>query len=400
MFLRLPTDPLPPLGDRAANEYRQFVNQVAQVHANLNTIRTKLRYHIRQPRLLLDLNISELRAQIDEIEARAVNKDTSEPHKNVRTYDKLPTPEVIVADSASAVVELIDTIIHAWESATSTTPIIFLDCEGVDLGRLGSLTIMQLYVPSAAKVYLLDVQTLEETAFKTIGTKQATDLKDALESRDLVRMMWDCRADSDALYEHYGVRLAGVVDAQLVENATAKRCKNFKTSFALDTSVSRRLNFSNDELLAFHSIKADVRLAIEDGPDYVLQLLEDHKNQKSKFQDQSMREANGPRAEANVIPAMAVRPIHRLIIDYCVQDVVVLPLLLERCMESKCWSVKWKERVQKESNKRLRVARDPNYDPSNMDMAAHPQGWPDIMRGEQYSVWERKVDPTWPVDKF
>ena len=262
----------------------------------------------------------------------------------MRTYDKLPTPEVIVADSASAVVELIDTIIHAWESATPPTPIIFLDCEGVDLGRHGSLTIMQLYIPSAAKVYLLDVQTLEETAFTTIGAKQATDLKDVLESRDLVKVMWDCRADSDALYEHYGVRLAGVVDAQLVENATAKKSRNYKTLFALDSSVSRRLNLSNDELLTFHGIRADGHLGIQDGLDSVLQLLEDHKNQKSELEDQSRREANGPRPEAKVIPAMAVRPIRRLIIDYCVQDVVVLPLLLERCMESKCWSVKWKER--------------------------------------------------------
>ncbi len=48
---------------------------------------------------------------------------------------------------------------------------------------------------------------------------QSVSLKGLLESEDITKLMWDARSDNNALLHLFGVRLAGVVDLQLIDIA-------------------------------------------------------------------------------------------------------------------------------------------------------------------------------------
>lgn len=84
-----------------------------------------------------------------------------------------------------------------------------VDCEGVDLGPEGSVTVLQ--VATHSHVYIVDVLALGETAFKDGG------LREILESPDIVKIMHDCRKDSAALFHRHGVHLQNVFDCQVAD---------------------------------------------------------------------------------------------------------------------------------------------------------------------------------------
>lgn len=369
-----------------------------QVRKNLNTIRMNVRYHVHNPQLLQDLKIAELRTQLDEIEARATTQDTTEPHRNVRPYDRLPTPEVLIVDTTPLLVDMVNDIISTKKIAIPSTPLLFMDSEGVDLGRKGSLTIMQVYIPASNKVYLIDVQTLGVQTFTTVGTTETTTFEDLLESRDLVKVWWDCHSDADALYAHYGVELAGVVDAQLIENATAKKARNEKSTQKFGIAVDRRTNFPYDIKSIIADVKSKGIQAMNNGLDSVLKL----NMSNDEYLDHHMMQTSLEQEQESLHP-MAQRPLHPIIVEYCVQDVVVLLVLYEYCLASDFWSPEWKVRVQKESNARLVLARSEDFDPDQMDMKAPPKGWQAIVRVEQqtyYSDWKRRVSPVWKAEDF
>jgi hypothetical protein len=62
-------------------------------------------------------------------------------------------------------------------------------------------------------------------------------------------------------------------------------------------------------------------------------------------------------AKALAKPSMAERPLHPFAVDYAAQDVLVLPLLLECCMQSVFWSQEWADRVKEESDARSELSR-------------------------------------------
>ncbi|KAB8227913.1 uncharacterized protein BDW43DRAFT_304292 [Aspergillus alliaceus] len=107
-------------------------------------------------------------------------------------------------------------------------PSLFLDIEGVNLSRHGSISILQVFVLPHNKTYLIDVHTLKENASLQAASNGQT-LKDLLESKSIPKVFVDVRNDSDALYSHFGISLTGIQDLQLMELATRsfpKRCVN------------------------------------------------------------------------------------------------------------------------------------------------------------------------------
>lgn len=78
---------------------------------------------------------------------------------------------------------------------------------------------MQVLVPPNPTVHLIDVHLLQDKAFQT-PTGNGYTWKDILGSDSHVKVFFDVRNDSDALYHHYGVSLRGVMDLQLLEFAT------------------------------------------------------------------------------------------------------------------------------------------------------------------------------------
>ncbi|XP_021372132.1 piRNA biogenesis protein EXD1-like [Mizuhopecten yessoensis] len=83
-----------------------------------------------------------------------------------------------------------------------------VDCEGVNLSRLGELTL--LTIATKAEVFIVDIQKLGQAAFDN-------GLREVLEDNSIEKLMFDCRQDSDSLWHQFKVKLAGVLDIQLLE---------------------------------------------------------------------------------------------------------------------------------------------------------------------------------------
>ncbi|OBT41546.1 hypothetical protein VE00_08661 [Pseudogymnoascus sp. WSF 3629] len=120
-----------------------------------------------------------------------------------------------LVDSPEAVAHLVDSLLDL----PASPPSIYIDIEGVNLCRLGSISILQILVLPCDKTYLVDVHVLKGDAFTTAGDTGQT-LKDVLESATIPKVFFDVRNDSDALFSHFGVSLACVQDTQLMELAT------------------------------------------------------------------------------------------------------------------------------------------------------------------------------------
>ena len=83
-----------------------------------------------------------------------------------------------------------------------------VDCEGVSLSRKGELTILS--IATKEKVYIFDVFKVGKAIF-------SGGLKEILEDSTRQKLSFDCRQDSDALWHQFNVKLAGVLDLQLLE---------------------------------------------------------------------------------------------------------------------------------------------------------------------------------------
>ncbi|XP_020898291.1 piRNA biogenesis protein EXD1 [Exaiptasia diaphana] len=103
-----------------------------------------------------------------------------------------------------------------------------VDCEGVDLTRIGELTIVA--VATENKAFIFDVVKLKKAVFDK-------GLREILEDKTREKLMFDCRNDSDSLWHQYQVKLTGVLDVQLLE--VMKRREEYGGS-SLRFQLSRR----------------------------------------------------------------------------------------------------------------------------------------------------------------
>eukprot|EP00455_Lapot_gusevi_P045065 TRINITY_DN5726_c0_g1_i2.p1 TRINITY_DN5726_c0_g1~~TRINITY_DN5726_c0_g1_i2.p1 ORF type:complete len:323 (+),score=68.38 TRINITY_DN5726_c0_g1_i2:120-1088(+) len=87
---------------------------------------------------------------------------------------------------------------------------IAVDCEGVGMDRRGKLCVVSVATTDAR--YVFDIVKLGEAAF-SLG------LRRLLESPKIVKLFFDCRRDSEALFHQYQVRLQNVLDCQMLELA-------------------------------------------------------------------------------------------------------------------------------------------------------------------------------------
>ena len=212
---------------------------------------------------------------------------------NPQTLDNtalIPIPMAsIIVDTADQVLKLIECI-----ESTIQKPLIFIDLEGVDLSRHGSIGIMQILVLPSPVVHLVDIFTLQQQAFDTSVSDKAS-LRTILESKDYPKVFFDVRNDSDALYSHFQISLQGVIDLQLLEYASRPRRGRFLKGLAKCVSEDGGLDFaSSQEWQSIKNAGADL-FAPEKGVRYEV-FLE--------------------------------RPLTTALQKYCAQDVLVMPKLL------------------------------------------------------------------------
>jgi exonuclease 3'-5' domain-containing protein 1 len=196
----------------------------------------------------------------------------------------------IFVDSTDAVRGLLEAI----KESPAQPPLLFLDLEGVKLSRHGSIAIMQILAPARGKVFIVDVHTLNQQAFNT-QSPDGTTLKGILESTEIPKVFFDVRNDSDALFHHFKISLKCVIDVQLLELAT--RPYPGKYLQGLSKCVEESTGLTLEERRQWQKVK-------EDG----LNIFDPKRGGKYE--------------------SFQLRPLPTALLDYCVQDVMLLPKLL------------------------------------------------------------------------
>jgi len=110
-------------------------------------------------------------------------------------------------------------------------PSLYIDLEGIALGRHGSISILSLYIAPTKKAYLIDIHSLGEAAFSTT-TSSGTSLKTILESSTIPKVVFDIRNDSDALFSLFQISVDGIKDLQLIELASRTGSRKFVSGLA------------------------------------------------------------------------------------------------------------------------------------------------------------------------
>lgn len=245
-------------------------------------------------------------------------------------------------DTPEAVSSMIDELseLPVPPGVPSSPPSIYMDLEGINLCRYGTVSILQVHSRPTKKNYLVDIMTLGKAAFETSGTRTSNTFKSILESLYIPKVFFDVRRDSDALYHHFHITLRGVQDLQLMELATRKYPK--KTVAGLR-----------------QCILSDLKLKEVNRRNWI-----EAKEAGSKL---FAPEKGGSYEVFNL------RPLPEEIRAYCIQDVSFLPRLWH-VYHSKLRK-KWRIKLDKATRDRVNESKAENYEPKGPHMLLAPAEW-------------------------
>ncbi|KAK2855726.1 hypothetical protein FQN49_004902 [Arthroderma sp. PD_2] len=232
---------------------------------------------------------------------------------------------ITIIDSTESLLSLIDSLVEL----PITPPSLYIDLEGIQLGRHGSISIVSLYVLPTKKVYLIDIYRLGDIAFSTINAA-STSLKTILESPTIPKVIFDVRSASDALFSHYGLSVDGIHDLQLMELAVRSGSKKFVAGLA--------------KCVRFHTVAS-------------VASKEEWQSKKAAGK-RSFSPEKGGRYEV-----FNERPMNREIMEYCANDVIPLPELYEVYNSQLCLPrvQVWQSKVREATNQRIRDSKGPGY---------------------------------------
>ena len=232
----------------------KFQNLLNSVMSNLATLRLDIHKYVGSPDFDSTGQIEEIAFLANDVLDRKVYKVDIEP---VAKYNEpvceVPDPYISVIDRLEDVPQMVDTIVK--ETLLSGTgdqsPSIYVDCEGENLGRDGTLTHINLYLPKQNEAFILDVDITGDTALRIAGKRNQRDLASILKDSDIKKAIFDVRSDSDALFAHHNIVLDGIVDLQLIESAT---CKSKKTAQRLSSLSACIGKCSGQKACAINSV--------------------------------------------------------------------------------------------------------------------------------------------------
>jgi len=233
-------------------------------------------------------------------------------------------------------VESLKDVLDVLSSQPTSPPSLYIDLEGVNLSRDGTISILQIFVHPLSRTYLLDVHTMGMELFSTPGAL-GFSLKEILESPGIPKVFFDVRNDSDALFSLFGISLAGTQDLQLMELATRMGRKRFVNGLAKCIEYDARMTVAESRLWKATKEEGVKLFAPEKGGSYDV------------FND---------------------RPLALVIMQYCVQDVEFLP---------KLWSVynskmspTWSRKVAIAVVDRVKESQSSGYQPHGRQKAIGP----------------------------
>lgn len=92
-------------------------------------------------------------------------------------------------------------------SGTGDQVVISFDCEGINLGAKGQLTLIEIGT-TRGEAFIFDLLSCPEMVLDG-------GLKTLLESENVIKVIHDCRNDSINLYTQYDILLRNVFDTQV-----------------------------------------------------------------------------------------------------------------------------------------------------------------------------------------
>ena len=98
----------------------------------------------------------------------------------------------------------IEEVAHSFARAELGHEQVAFDCEGINLSRIGTVELISICF-SSLKVFLID---FGGTSDRTIQEQ----VKRLFESNEIIKIIHDCRMDSDALFHRHGISLKNVHD--------------------------------------------------------------------------------------------------------------------------------------------------------------------------------------------
>jgi exonuclease 3'-5' domain-containing protein 1 len=238
-------------------------------------------------------------------------------------------------DSPSALKDFISSL----PDLEGPVPSLYIDLEGNNLSRKGTLSLVTILVEPRHTVHLVDITGLGKQAFQVAGPDDRT-LKSILESQGIVKVFFDIRNDSDALFGLFGVRVAGIEDVQLMELASRNFPKRFINGLA-------------------KCIERDSTLPYAE-----------------KREWKANKERGHKLFDPNLGGGYAVfdeRPLSTEISKYCVQDVLHMPALRELYRAKLCDA--WWKKIELETAARIKLSQGKNFNGQGMHMAKAPTGW-------------------------
>ena len=93
---------------------------------------------------------------------------------------------------------LLKTFLDGLNDISGEPLTLYIDLEGNNLSRHGTLSLVTILIEPREKVYLIDVTKLGRDAFDTVGL-DGRSVRNILEARDIIKVFFDIRNDSDAL---------------------------------------------------------------------------------------------------------------------------------------------------------------------------------------------------------
>jgi exonuclease 3'-5' domain-containing protein 1 len=194
--------------------------------------------------------------------------------------------------------------------------------------------------PTRKKAYLVDIYVLGRAAFCTTND-DGNSLKGILESRNISKVCFDIRNDSDALFSHYQISVDCIKYLQLMELATrnfsrtflAKLAKCIENDSTVSDATKSEWKRTKDNIGRLYALENDGRYRIFDE-----------------------------------------RPIKAEIVQYCARDVALFPEL---------WNVYgaklrpvgdafWRVMQRRATNERIKVSQSVNYNPQAGNKAYGP----------------------------
>ncbi|KAF8317622.1 hypothetical protein DL93DRAFT_513037 [Clavulina sp. PMI_390] len=327
-----------------------------------------------------------------------------------------PPPNCVLVDTLDALSAALVDIVRAQRvSANPAEPLLYVDIEGNDLCREGTVSLVQIHLPSIRKTLVIDITILGAAAFShsiplprefesyaspssPFSNDAPVSLKTILESPWILKCFFDVRNDADALYNIYRISMNSVVDLQILEVATRRGKKRLLNGLArairtdggldevtltqwLDVKMRGKALFGARDPVPPPSSPLSPRSPASPSsplpstttlrnPAYYPMPLTPPSSPETARSTTSSSAGSPVKEQSPNFAIFDVRPLSPELLEYSVNDVIHLPRLWA-IYDAKLDS-KWRVKTENEAVWRLQLAKQDVYYGKNGNMALSP----------------------------